>query len=137
MIEVIGGSLYQWDTGRKLKVTPDEGKYIHEVHFTTKEMTTALPVETKTENGILVADIPNKILQQEKKIYCYEIIKNDIGEQSVSETVLDLKRRNKPGDYVYTETELKNFEALEKSAVTEKELDALLIEMNGGNESNE
>lgn len=33
MIEVIGGNLFQWDTGRVAQVNTDAD--IHEVHFTT------------------------------------------------------------------------------------------------------
>ena len=39
MIEVIGGNLFQWDTGRVAQVNTDAN--IHEVHFTIKDMTYA------------------------------------------------------------------------------------------------
>lgn len=33
MISLVGGELYQWDTGRIVRVVPDENVKVHEVHF--------------------------------------------------------------------------------------------------------
>lgn len=42
MIQLIGGELYQWDTGRTAIVKPVTDDIIHEVHFTTKDMDSRL-----------------------------------------------------------------------------------------------
>lgn len=136
MIELIGGDLYQWDTGRKLLLTLDE-QNVKEVHITVNGMRTAYVLIPEAKDNYFFVSIPNKLLTQYDNLLCYEVIENDEGEQSISKTVLKIHKRNRPADYVYTETELKNFEALEKSALTEKELDALLKEINGGTETNE
>ena len=44
MIEVIGGNLFQWDTGRVAQVNTDAD--IHEVHFTIKDMTYAYSMQS-------------------------------------------------------------------------------------------
>ena len=44
MIEVIGGNLFQWDTGRVARINTDTN--IHEVHFTTKDMTYAYSMQS-------------------------------------------------------------------------------------------
>lgn len=110
MIEVIGGNLFQWDTGRVAQVNTDAD--IHEVHFTTKDMTYAYVVSTYEKDGAVYCEIPNIILQQKKSLICYEVTNTDNGEMTVAETTLDLHKRNKPQDYVYTEDELKNFDRL-------------------------
>ena len=110
MIEVIGGDLFQWDTGRVIRINTDTK--IHEVHFTTKDMSYAYVVSTYEKDGAVYCEIPNIILQQEKSLICYEITNTDGGEMTVAEKTLALHKRNKPQDYVYTEDELKNFDRL-------------------------
>lgn len=110
MIEVIGGNLFQWDTGRVAQVNTDAD--IHEVHFTTKDMTYAYVVSTYEKDGAVYCEIPNILLQQEKSLICYEVTNTDGGEMTVAETTLALHKRNKPQDYAYTQDELKNFDRL-------------------------
>ena len=98
MIEVIGGDLFQWDTGRVIRINTDTN--IHEVHFTTKDMTYAYVVSTYEKDGAVYCEIPNIILQQEKSLICYEITNTDGGEMTVAEKTLALHKRNKPQDYV-------------------------------------
>ena len=112
MIELIGGGLYQWDTGRIAVVKPDTDDAIHEVHFSTKDMDYAYVVSTYEQDGAVYCEIPNILLQQKKSLICYEVTNTDNGEMTVAETTLDLHKRNKPQDYVYTEDELKNFDRL-------------------------
>lgn len=112
MIKVINGKLFQWDTGRVVQVNSDVD--IHEVHFTTKDMTYAYVVSTYEKDETTYCEIPNVILQQEKSLICYEVTKVDDCERTVSETILTVNRRNKPDGYIYTEDELKNFDRLEK-----------------------
>lgn len=105
MVTLIGGDLYQWDTGRIVFVEPDSGYIIHEIHFTIKKMEFAYVVNTYDESGSTYAKIPNILLQQYQDIICYEVRENEDGEQSVSSTTFDIIKRNRPVDYVYTETE--------------------------------
>lgn len=112
MITLIDGDLYQWDTGRVILVEPDTGYTIHEVHFTTKKMEFAYVVNTYDENGSTYAKIPNIILQQYQDIICYEVRENEDGEESVSSTTFDVIKRNRPVDYVYTETEQYTYKEL-------------------------
>ena len=110
MIEVIGGDLFQWDTGRVAQVNTDAD--IHEVHFTTKDIPYAYVVSTYEKGGAVYCEIPNILLQQEKNLMCYEVTKTDGGEMTVAEKTLALHKRNKPQDYAYTQNELKNFDRL-------------------------
>lgn len=51
MISLVGGELYQWDTGRIVRVVPDENVKVHEVHFSTKRMDYAYVLKTYIVDG--------------------------------------------------------------------------------------
>ena len=109
-------SFFQWDLDRKLIV---EDNTIKEVHFCNKTDTCALVVETYTEDGLTLANVPNIILQNDFKIYVYGYDENYTKYQKCFEVM----KRNKPADYVYTETEIKNYADLAEriKALEEKE----------------
>lgn len=113
MITLIGGDLYQWDTGRVIFIAPDSGYDVHEVHFTTKKMDYAYVVKTYIENGGTYCAIPNILLQQYQDLICYEVRENDAGEESISTTTFDIIKRNRPVDYVYTEPEKYTYKEIE------------------------
>ena len=56
------------------------GKYrcnVHEVHFTTKDMTYAYVVLTYEKGSTVYCEIPNILLPQEKSLICYEVTTTD------------------------------------------------------------
>lgn len=112
MIQLIGGELYQWDTGRIVQVIPDDGTVVHEVHFSTSNMDFAYVVKTYSEADNVFCAIPNIILQQYRNIICYEVCENDSGEETISSITFKITRRSRPYDYVYTEPELITLEKL-------------------------
>ena len=132
MINLIGGDLYQWDTGRLAVITTENNMAIHEVHFTNSSMDSAYVVNTYEHEGALFCAIPNVILQVAREIICYEMTRTDSGEMTVSETKFPVNKRNKPQDYVYLESEILNYETLANTALTDQELSALIDELNGG-----
>lgn len=122
MVTLIGGDLYQWDTCRRILIEPDNGYDIHEVHFTTRKMDHAYVVKTYIRDGAVYCSIPNILLQQYYPIFCYEVRENDGGEESVSMTKLRINKRNRPMDYVYSESDQYTYAELD-SRVTELEAD--------------
>lgn len=114
MVTLIDGDLYQWDTGRVVRVNPGNGYKVHEVHFTTRKIDFAYVVKTYEENGATYCKIPNILLQQYQDIYCYEVRENNDGEESVSTTIFDVVKRNRPLDYVYTEPEKYTYKEIEE-----------------------
>lgn len=124
MIEVIGGNLFQWDTGRVIRINTDTN--IHEVHFTTKNMSYSYVVSTYEKDGGVYCEIPNILLQQEKGLICYEVTTTDGGEMTVAETTLALHKRNRPQDYAYTQDELKNFDRLAALIPTDEHINGLI-----------
>lgn len=106
MITLIGEQLYQWDLGRQVKVS----QTVKEVHFYNCNCDNAYVVETTTVDGVTTALIPNILLQESRNIYACPV-ENDV---TLCRCVLLVNDRQKPADYVYTETELKRYEALEE-----------------------
>lgn len=109
-------TLYQWDTDRKLKVLTDDNITVDEVHFSNAFTQQALIVvpTASVELGCMVADIPNILLQYFIPIDVYVVMYSDKGERTVYTQQLEIVKRAKPSDYVYTETEVLDYKTLEK-----------------------
>lgn len=109
-------TLYQWDTDRKLKVLTDDGITVDEVHFSNAFTQQALIVvpTASVELGCMVADIPNILLQYFIPIDVYVVMYSEQGERTVYTQRLEIIKRAKPSDYVYTETELLSYDMLER-----------------------
>ncbi len=105
------GTLYQWDTGRKVKITRFD-RPINEIHFSNDDSKLALVVEPSLEDGYVVAKIPNVLLQTSKQIYAHIVSFITEGEQTITRRVFMVNKRAKPEDYVYTETEVLNYSTL-------------------------
>ena len=97
-------SFYQWDIDRKLIV---EDESIKEVHFCNKTDSCSLIVESYKEDGLTLANVPNILLQNDFKINVYGYD----GKATKHSAVFKVNTRSKPSDYIYTETELKEYNA--------------------------
>lgn len=108
--------LWQWDSGRKVRIIPEEGITVDEVHFGNVFSGNALVVEPKVdaETGDIVANIPNILLCQFFNINVYTVMLIPDGKITTERKSFDVEAREKPSDYVYTETEIKNYDALEE-----------------------
>ena len=96
---------YQWDIDRKLIV---EDASISEVHFCNQTDNNGLVCKTYIEDGLNLVNVPNILLQNDWRInvYAYDSNYTKFSEQ------FDVIRRCKPEDYVYTETEVLNYNTL-------------------------
>lgn len=99
-------NFYQWDINQKLVVKDSS---IREVHFCNRTEDCALVCEVYEYEGVLVADVPNILLQEDWRIRVYAYT----GDYTKYEACFNVSRRSKPADYVYTETEVKRYETLE------------------------
>lgn len=112
--------LYQWDLNQKVIVVDNDS--VNEVHFVNEgQNDNALIVEVKEDSKARYAEIPNILLQSGDNIVAYEHCE-DNGEYTFRKYLLEVIRRPKPADYVYTETEIKSYEALQ--ADLDKKIDA-------------
>ena len=105
MFSILDGrsNFYQWDLNRKLIVNDNT---IKEVHFCNRTDNCSLIVETYEENGMTLANVPNILLQDnwDINVYAYD------GEYTKHSAVFEVKKRTRPADYVYVETEALSWE---------------------------
>lgn len=128
-MKIIGSPLYQWEKGRQLQIIPLRNNTVSGVHFSNSGDSEALVVKPKEENGMIVADIPNILLQSGENIVVYTVNVSESCVETLVDCTFAVRRRAKPSDYVYTEVELLNYETLEKrmkkieeSGVSEEQL---------------
>lgn len=96
---------YQWDLDRQLIV---EDASVSEVHFCNRTDDCSLVCKVYDLDGLRVANVPNILLQDNWRINVYAYDTN----YTKHSDVFDVVRRTKPADYVYTETEIKNYDDL-------------------------
>jgi hypothetical protein len=106
---------FQWDVNQKL-TSPDlaEGD---EVHFYNVTLPKALVVEAYELDGAVVADVPNILLQKPLEIKVYRYVTENDSSATRADFSFPVRRRAKPEDYVYTETELVRVEDYVKKAL--------------------
>lgn len=114
---------YQWDLDQKLIV---EDSSCSEVHFATANMDNALVCEVKTENGVRVVDVPNILLQQAAPIYAYLYCLDGNGKYTRYARHFPVCKRLKPDSYVYTHTEVLNYNTLADRIEKVESLDQLV-----------
>lgn len=120
---------YQWDLDRQIIV---EDPTITEVHFCNRTDECSLVVEVEETTvfadakefmTLRTANVPNVILQKsfDIRVFGYD------GKATRHDEVFKVKARTKPTDYVYTETEVKNYDDLvarvdeiEKNGISEE-----------------
>lgn len=95
--------LFQWDTNRQIIVSDAS---IDAVHYSNRTDVSSLVVEVKEENGLRVADIPNILLQESWDINVYGYCDGHYTKQAAR---IKVNPRTKPESYVYTETEVLNY----------------------------
>ena len=92
MIEIFGTELFQWDTGRSVKVTEIEADH---VHFANKGDSKAVIMDIADS----LAKIPDYLLQTGKQL-CVYAVKNGV---TIESKIFYVKNRERPENYVYEE----------------------------------
>ena len=100
-------NFYQWDFNQKLIIADNT---ITEVHFCNRTDDCSLICEVYKEDGLSLVNVPNILLQEDWHIRIYAVTEDNTEYHKVFKVI----RRTKPADYIYTETELKSYEALEE-----------------------
>ena len=105
MFKILDGrdELFQWDTNRQIIVSDAS---IDAVHYSNRTDDSALVVAVKEKNGLRVADIPNILLQESWDINVYGYCNGYYTKQAAR---IKVNPRTKPESYVYTETEVLNY----------------------------
>ena len=113
-IKIVGNPLYQWELGRKVQIFPLPNMTVDEVHFSNLGDPEALVVKPKEENGMIIAEIPNILLQSGNALVVYSVNVAEGFTDNLRSCTFNVRHRAKPSDYVYTETEVMTYEALEE-----------------------
>ena len=114
MLEIYNGreKFYQWDIGQKLIVNDD----IVAVQY-DNGTGDALVCPVYEYEGQKVADVPNIMLQTSWAIHAYAYC----GECVRGDKVIEVEKRSRPDDYVYTETETLRYTTLYERVKTLEE----------------
>lgn len=87
--------LYQWDTGRRVVVPED----VTQVHYALRPLGRSLDVDVIGGE----ADIPDVLLQTSGRIWVWAYVGSELDGYTKLEKTFEIKRRNKPADYVFTQ----------------------------------
>lgn len=129
MMKILDGrtSFYQWDTNQQ--VVCDSFEVGGEVHFYNLKQPKALIVSAYELNGVIVANVPNILLQSSYPITVYKMYVDSFGRHTRKEYTFKVHQRPRPTDYVYTEVEIFNYkdlslriEELEKNGVSSEQI---------------
>lgn len=101
-IELMGGPLYQWDTGRAVRVGTAGAS---EVHFATAGSSRALVVALADGR----AEIPNSLLASGRGIAAWA----SDGDGTLDHAAFHVRPRAKPDDYIYRPDEVQTWSDIE------------------------
>ena len=132
MFSIFNGrtSFYQWDVDQKLIINCDIPDY--QVHFKNTSDEVCYTLAPYEMDGKTVVNVPNLLLQNSTPIivWCYVLDKN--GNYTIKSKTFAVIERQKPSDYVYTETEVLSFNSkLDKNVGAENAGKALIVDNDG------
>lgn len=115
MLNLKDGTLWQWDTGRKLIVTVDEGTTIDKVQFYNGIGDSARPgTIEKGSDGIILASIPDTLLQYSNNLTAYLMTTDEDGVKTTTSITMVVNARAKPEDYIFTDDEIFTYQKYEE-----------------------
>lgn len=106
--------LWRWDTDRQIDIILEAGETANEAHFGNVFFNKALVVPIKVSGNTARADIPNILLQASQLVNVYVTAYSANGERTMHSAKFYVQNRPKPSDYVYTETEIRQYEQLKE-----------------------
>lgn len=101
------GALWQWDTGRRLRV----GSGVEQIHYQNRALGSSVDVDVGTDG---TAVIPDELLQDCHTLTAYAYVTDDAGGYTKVQQDFAVYKRAKPADYVYTPTEHAGFDRLQR-----------------------
>lgn len=92
------GALWQWDTGRRLRV----GSGVEQIHYQNRALGGSVDVDVGTDG---TAIIPDELLQDCHTLTAYAYVTDDTGAYTMVQQDFIVRKRAKPAGYVYTPTD--------------------------------
>lgn len=101
------GALWQWDTGRRVKIT--DGVGVKQIHYQKRCFGRSVDVDVEDDG---TAIIPDELLQDYHTLTAYAYVTDDAGGYTKVQVDFAVHKRARPSDYVYTPTEHAGFDRL-------------------------
>ena len=89
------GALWQWDTGRRLRV----GSGVEQIHYQNRALGGSVDVDVGTDG---TAIIPDELLQDCHTLTAYAYVTDDTGAYTMVQQDFVVHKRAKPAGYTYT-----------------------------------
>lgn len=94
------GALWQWDTGRRVKITDGDG--VKQIHYQNRCFGRSVDVDVEDDG---TAIIPDELLQDWHTLTAYAYVTDDTGAYTMVQQDFAVHKRAKPAGYVYTPTD--------------------------------
>ena len=94
------GALWQWDTGRRVKIADGDG--VKQVHYQNRCFGRSVDVDVGDDG---TAIIPDELLQGCHTLTAYAYVTDDTGAYTMVQQDFVVHKRAKPAGYVYTPTD--------------------------------
>lgn len=101
------GALWQWDTGRRLRV----GSGVEQIHYQNRCFGRSVDVNVGTDG---TAIIPDELLQDWHPLTAYAYVTDDTGAYTMVQQDFIVHKRAKPAGYVYTPTDQMTLQAIQR-----------------------
>lgn len=105
-------TFWQWDTNQK--ISSRDLKVGDILHFYNAKQPNALPLKAYEFEGKVVVDVPNILLQNAIPVQLYRWVDDGTETYTIEEFSFEVKQRPRPGDYVYTETDVLSYATLDE-----------------------
>lgn len=101
------GALWQWDTGRRLRV----GSGVEQIHYQNRALGGSVDVDVGTDG---TAIIPDELLQDCHTLTAYAYVTDDTGAYTMVQQDFIVHKRAKPAGYVYTPTDQMTLQTIQR-----------------------
>ena len=103
------GALWQWDTGRRVKITDGDG--VKQVHYQNKCFGRSVDVDVGDDG---TAIIPDELLQDWHPLTAYAYVTDDAGGYTKVQVDFAVHKRARPSDFVYTPTDQMTLQTIQR-----------------------
>lgn len=103
------GALWQWDTGRRVKIADGDG--VKQIHYQNKCFGRSVDVDV---GGDGTAIIPDELLQDWHPLTAYAYVTDDTGAYTMVQQDFVVHKRAKPAGYVYTPTDQMTLQTIQR-----------------------
>lgn len=101
------GALWQWDTGRRLRV----GSGVEQIHYQNRALGGSVDVDVGADG---TAIIPDELLQDCHTLTAYAYVTDDTGAYTMVQQDFAVHKRAKPAGYVYTPTDQMTLQTIQR-----------------------